>query len=70
MDRLLEEKDVETNALGKCGKYDSPSTSLHHLARRRYTNVLGRFLTRIFALALKLLFVWLYSMKCLYTFVA
>jgi ankyrin repeat protein len=44
--RLLAEKDVEINALGTCGKYDSPSTSLHHLARRRDTNVLSWFLSR------------------------
>ncbi|KAF3004654.1 hypothetical protein E8E15_001260 [Penicillium rubens] len=44
--RLLEEKDVEINTLGTCGKYDRPSTSLHHLARRRDTNVLGWFLSR------------------------
>ncbi|KAJ5267732.1 hypothetical protein N7478_010540 [Penicillium angulare] len=44
--RLLEEKDVEINTLGTCGKYDSPSTSLHHLARRNDTTVLGWFLSR------------------------
>ncbi|KAJ5292119.1 hypothetical protein N7478_001370 [Penicillium angulare] len=44
--RLLEEKDVEISTLGTCGKYDSPSTSLHHLARRNDTTVLGWFLSR------------------------
>ncbi|KAJ6103669.1 hypothetical protein N7486_003891 [Penicillium sp. IBT 16267x] len=38
--RLLEEEDVEVNTLGRSGRYDNPSTSLHHLAIRRDTTVL------------------------------
>lgn len=41
--RLLQEKDVEINTFGTCGKYDTPSTSLHHLARRKDTTVLAWF---------------------------
>jgi ankyrin repeat protein len=42
--KLLEEGDVDVNTLGRNGRYDNHSTSLHHLAIRRDTTVLRRFL--------------------------
>ncbi|KAJ5559492.1 hypothetical protein N7513_001891 [Penicillium frequentans] len=42
--RLLKEEGVEVNALGRSGRYNDPSTSLHHLAFRRDTIALRWFL--------------------------
>ncbi|CAG8365305.1 unnamed protein product [Penicillium salamii] len=45
-ERLLTENDVDVNTVGGGGRYDEPSTSLHHLARRTDTVVLRWFLAR------------------------
>ncbi|KAI3097122.1 hypothetical protein CBS147333_9396 [Penicillium roqueforti] len=45
-ERLLTENDVDINTVGGGGRYDEPSTSLYHLARRMDTVVLRWFLAR------------------------
>ncbi|OGE47109.1 hypothetical protein PENARI_c063G04915, partial [Penicillium arizonense] len=43
-DRLLAEKDINVNFVGGCGRFETPSTSLHHAAIRLDTVLLQRLL--------------------------
>ncbi|OGE46852.1 hypothetical protein PENARI_c099G05954 [Penicillium arizonense] len=43
-ERLLAEKDINVNFVGGCGRFETPSTSLHHAASRLDTVLLRRLL--------------------------
>ncbi|KAJ5808866.1 hypothetical protein N7474_010135 [Penicillium riverlandense] len=43
-ERLLNERSIDINSIGGCGRFQTPSTSLHHVVKRLDTVVLRRLL--------------------------